>query len=173
MNHQVRLTKTWMKAPFKGRNLPRVKGSIFLDFKGQCLICLNDGWKTMFLLKWSLFMRHVKSQGVVGLSTHFGASGKKSSAGLVGDVKAAAKKKRSATLFGCLGKKGSSSIFPEKKDSCFNLSNSIDSRNSKIKEFIFQCSNWYVPQKLGCPLKRDHVTRKCPFYKEESSSFKH
>ena len=163
MSHQVRLTKTWMQAPFKGRNLPMVKGSNSLDFKGQCLICLNDGWKKMFLLKWSLFMRHVNFHGVVGLSTHFGASGNKSSAGLVGDVKTAAK----TISYTCwvLGKRTLHQFFPKKRIHV-STSNSTDSRSLKIKKIIFQSSNGYVAENQHVPWRGTmlrgnvHFTRK-------------
>ena len=59
-------------------------------------------------------MRHVNFHGVVGLSTHFGASGKKSSAGLVGDVKTAAKKTDQLHLLGAWEKRTLHQFFPKK-----------------------------------------------------------
>ena len=67
--------------------------------------------------------------GVVGLSTHFGASGKKSSAGLNGDVKTAAKKKHQ--LLGAWEKRTIHQFFAKKRMHV-STSNSIDSRSLKI-----------------------------------------
>lgn len=75
-------------------------------------------------------------------------------------------KKTISYTFWVLGKKGQFINSSRKKRIHVSTSNSIDSRSLTIKKIIFQCSNWYVTRKLTCPLKRDHVTRKCPFYKQ-------